>query len=150
MACPLTIAELAEFSRVVDALTGAVSIDAMTAALQSAWEEAEGYLRTAEYVLPLPTESVTSTMRRKAYALAEWELFGAVGFDPTSATNDLLRTRYEDAVDWWGRVAKGQIQPIPRNAAGLSDDATPTLEELSSGSSSDSLTARGWGGSLLE
>lgn len=138
----ITRADLGDASLVVEALTN-VSDTAIDAALTSAWEEAEGYLRTAEYGLPLPAESVTTTLKRKACALAEWELFGRGGLDPTSGANELLRLRYEDAVSWWEKVAAGKVQPIPRTAEGLSNDATPTVEETPTGAAAGG-ASRGW------
>lgn len=147
MATPLTVEELRDYSPAVESLTSDVGASAVLAALESAWEEAEGYLRTAEYALPLPAEAVTTTLRRKAYALAEWDLFCRAGFDPTSGSNELLRTRYEDAVEWWGEVAKGRVQPIPRTLAGYSNDATPTVEESPRGVAVSG-TPRNWSAAL--
>lgn len=148
MASPLTQADLEAYSKAVSVLD--VSNDELAAALESAWEEAEGYLRTAEYSLPLPEESITTTLRRKACALAEWDLFCRAGFDPTSSTNELLRVRYEDAVKWWQKVASGDIEPIPRGAEGLSVDGTPTVEEGPFATASSSTTPRGWSTDMLQ
>jgi phage gp36-like protein len=117
-------------------------IGLITESLNSSKETIESYLRAADVDLPLPDSSVTHKFRSVQCVIAAWELF-CVRTEPSSEGYDVLRYRYEDALRWLSRVAKGEIQPIPLDTDGNPEDADP--EDNTAGFAVVSDTSRNWG-----
>jgi len=111
--------------------------------LDSAYDEMLGYFRSANppITLPIPKASVTLMLKKVECWIAAWSMVCDIGFDPTSKSDEIYRTQYEDAVAWLTKVAAGKITPV---APPPTDPNSPSdLDDSSAAIVSD--TPRNWG-----
>ena len=80
---------------------------ALNAALDSASSEADSYLAK---VYTLPLTSWGGALRMHVAAIAAYAVMAARGFDP-SGSDDVLRQRRQDALDWLRMLADGELAP---------------------------------------
>lgn len=85
-----------------------VSDSDQDAALEAASRFADGYL-SLQYDLPISVWGRDLT--RVVCHIASWDLMCRQGYDPDTASNKLIRQRYEDALQWLRDVAAGRLSP---------------------------------------
>lgn len=96
------------------------------AALDAASALADGYLRS-RFTLPVVTQS--QDLVRAVCNIAAYDLITQRGYNPDAGADDNWRLRYEDALAWLDKVAKGTVSPA------LADSSTsppPFVEQLGS------------------
>lgn len=104
-----TPADLAVFGVASAALSGFTD-DQKQAAINAASSVADGYLRS-RFQLPL-TGTPTTDLTRAVCAIAVFDLLTTGGFNPEVGSDDVLRTRYKDAISWLRDIADGRVTPL--------------------------------------
>jgi phage gp36-like protein len=84
-----------------------VDVSAVDEALANASSTVDSYLRK-RYGLPLVTFG--SDVRDAVAALAAYQLLTDRGFNPESAADKAIRTRYLDKVEWLEKVREGHVE----------------------------------------
>lgn len=92
-----------------------LSVEAIQAALDAACAEADSYL-AGHYVLPITSWGMD--LRQHVCALAAFRALAKRGFNPEAPEAQLARRLFDDALDWFKRVATGVVHP-----SGLVDSA---------------------------
>jgi phage gp36-like protein len=117
-----TPADLAQLGLAAGALAG-VSLDAQTAALQSASDEADGYL-SARYTLPLLVWG--GDLKLRVCELAAWTVLKTRGFDPASG-DAALRDASTDARKWLADVSARRVNPRVTDSSPTQTPAAPQV-----------------------
>jgi phage gp36-like protein len=102
-------------------------------------------LRTGGYDEPIPETSWTPGMKRRACIIAGYHFLRVRGWQAQSAEDAEYVEEYKRCIEWMDKVAKGNLGPLPRNAAGEDLDAKPDEPKRSGSIISD--PKRGWGDS---
>jgi len=89
-----------------NAISG-IATPTQTAALQNASDLADGFL-ASQYKLPITLWGTDLT--RAVCHIAAWDLLNQRGFNP-EGTDSTFRTRYDDAMDWLTKIARGLLNP---------------------------------------
>lgn len=113
------------------ALAG-ISTDAQDAALASASEVADSYLR-ARFVLPL--QSWGDDLRQAVCQITAWRLIATRGLDPSGNSHEVLRAGYEDAIGWLKRVTENTVSPSVTDSSSAGYTVSPMVSSQKS---------RGW------
>lgn len=93
---------------------------------------ADSYLRKRH---TLPLVSFGEDLKSNVGDLAQWRLLSRRGIRPGSGNNELAKDRYDDALAWFVRVSKGDVEIE-------CVDSTPDVDE--GGSLADSDLANDW------
>jgi len=88
------------------ALAG-VSTVTQDAALEAASGLANAYIVRSGYDLPLSTWPAGLTLH--VCGIAAWVLLSTRGFDPSNPSDKAVRMRFDDAIKWLEKVAKGTV-----------------------------------------
>jgi phage gp36-like protein len=131
-----TRTDLVNLGIAAQALEG-VATGSQDAALLAASELADSYLGS-RFTLPLTAWG--SDLKRHVCSIAAWDLLGGTrGFNPEAGTNEVVRTRYEDAIRWLEQVAANKVTP-----AGAVDSSSPTSSRGPASAFVRSSPKRGW------
>lgn len=118
MAAYVTEVEFGDLCLAAEALNG-VSSAIKLVHLEAASRVADGYLKK-QFTLPLLTWE--HDLRIAVSSIAAYTLLGRKGFRPGSGVDEMIVTRYTNAIDWLEAVAEGKVEPVLT-------DSTSTLEE---------------------
>ena len=99
----------------------------ITAACQEASEEADSYLR-GRYALPLLAwgSDITSHVAR----IAVYILLTARGYNPAAGADDLIRIRYEHALEWFRGIQRQSVHPDVTPSVAQPGDTTHDLPQV--------------------
>lgn len=111
--------------------------------LDASQDVVDSFLRPAGYGVPIPTATVSRSIKRAECQIAAWDMLRCPGADPTTDADGAIKDAAEKAMEWLRDVAKGVVQPIPVTSSGTAADATPDVEE--GGAAVVTEASRGWG-----
>ncbi len=117
-----TTTDLTRLGVAADALAS-VPVVNQESSLESASRLADSYL-ARRYRLPLV--SWGDDLKRAVVLIAAYDLIAVRGFAPEGA-DEHLRLRYEDAIRWLERVARGEIDARVEEAAGVESPGVPAI-----------------------
>lgn len=97
---------------------------AMTAALQAASSEADAYI-SSQFVLPLEVNPPGWKMDLTLAVcnIAAYRLYSQFGFNPAAPADELIRRRYESAIEYLKKVANQEIHPQWVDSSGSTSES---------------------------
>ena len=108
-------------------------------ALEAASDLADSYLKS-QYTLPIVAWE--SDLTRAVCNIAAYDIMSMRGYGPTAGGDENLRQRYEDAIRWLERIAKGEVSPKVTDSSAAVGSGTTT----SGGVFVTTGSQRGWTG----
>lgn len=119
----------------------------ITTALQNASDFADAFFRARYGSSAVPLVSWDTTITEAVAKIAAWRILNMRGINPNSSDFELLRTGYNDAVDYLNKIQRQQAHPsVTLAATGLPGSTQPnvissSVVNLASGGTA---TNRGW------
>lgn len=123
MAAYVTESEFGDLALAAEALNG-ISSAIKLVHLEAASRVADSYLQK-RFTLPLSTWE--HDLRIAVSSIAAYTLLGRKGFRPGSGVDEMIVTRYTNAIEWLKAVAKGEVEPVIVDASTSLEEAGPLV-----------------------